>query len=455
MESGIQHSVSWSQSAMSAPANSPPTMPALSTSAALWQVFNSPPIYDTLFAHCMGTTSPARLSRVHPGVRLSFQDYTTRSWHKRLLRYFPDPRAFRSFQARTGFLVSGSQPLQLFMGDDYGTTSDIDLYPWPGTERVVGDWIIAQGYRYVDDDTRLNRSFNTVMDLVAQEGWDDPWAPAGVHDDYRECTEVTGVLRFVKDVVGPGGEHFVLQVQVVASRVSPVVTILDFHSSLVTNILSWSRAYSLFPRTTCDQRRMVILREYENMDQYITEKYNERGFSETWRTFPADAPAALAEVNGKYEMHRWIGDQFTWTIDLRTDGVNPPPQPEVDITLNGFSVVLYTHDGRSGDVWSDSDSDCGMSVDSEGGLPTVVTIVHGTTESQLTVPYTLPDGFTEKIQALKRESELFLPSQYHLFFDPVDNVGRDGLLRQAKCAYERERNGALGLRLFPHLALRR
>lgn len=445
-----------------------------SKSAALSKVFNSPPVYDIIFSHCMGTTSPARLSRVHGGARSAFQNYMTRSWHKRLLRYFLDPRAFRSLQARTGFLVSGSQPLQAFMGEDYGISSDVDIYPWPGTEREIGNWLVEQGYRLQDagDD-----SFAAVMDEVERVGWADAsvsFPCIGCMGQYSGCDSVDGLLVFEKDLPDQAGTQSnedgvnqrPLQVQVVVSKISPVATILDFHSTPVMNIFTWNRAYSLFPRTNFDSHRMCILRQDDALDYEIISKYEQRGF-ESSNDFPLDShPSAIVLDKTSRRMTRWVGDKFTWTVDLDVAGIVPHATPEVDLTLNGFTVVLPNEsehgdgEGRrerasntpassGSESDSESDSDSHMSWESSEA-ETIVTIVHAVLprKAGLSVPYTVPDDFVATLKELVTASKAIPPRHRGIFFDPSDRVSRDGILRQYKAAYERHHSGEISRRLL-------
>ncbi|EJD51290.1 hypothetical protein AURDEDRAFT_121153 [Auricularia subglabra TFB-10046 SS5] len=448
-----------------------------SKSAALAHIFNSPPVSSILFSYCMGTTSPARLARVHGGARSAFQDYMTRSWHKRLLRYVPDPRAFRSLQARTGFLVSGSQPLQIFMGEDYGVSSDVDIYPWPGTEREIGNWLIEHGYRFVHSGRA--ESFAAAMDEVERVGWDsvsvDFHSPEHMNQ-YSGCGSIAGLLVFEKDIPDLTGTRSsddavdepqeprpaVVQVQLVVSKISPVATILDFHSTPVVNIFTWNCAYSLFPRTNFDERRMCILRNNDALDDDIIGKYEGRGF-ESSNEFPSDShPSVVVSDKTSRRMARWIGDKYTWTVAFDTAGIDLPATAEVDLTLNGFTVVLpneETHeDGHrdrdgsmssSGSEASDSDSESECPSETEKTVIIVHDVLHRKTG--LSAPYTVPQDFVATLRELVETSKTIPPSHRGIFFDESDDVGRDGRLRQWKMAYGRQHSGELRTRLLLYL----
>ncbi|KAG1758073.1 hypothetical protein EDD22DRAFT_784371 [Suillus occidentalis] len=62
-----------------------------------------------------------------------------------LSRYFSDPLQFRSLQARTGLVMSGSNALQFVDHTSY-PESDLDLYAHPGHLYELMEWLESIGY---------------------------------------------------------------------------------------------------------------------------------------------------------------------------------------------------------------------------------------------------------------------------------------------------------------------
>ena len=77
-------------------------------------------------------SSPAsmlRLARVNRTMYFAIRSYMLHRYNinNHLSRFFPDPIAFRSLQARTASLVSGSNALQFFDRTFY-EEADMDIY---------------------------------------------------------------------------------------------------------------------------------------------------------------------------------------------------------------------------------------------------------------------------------------------------------------------------------------
>ncbi|EJD51288.1 hypothetical protein AURDEDRAFT_182028 [Auricularia subglabra TFB-10046 SS5] len=405
------------------------------------RLFSSPPVYDTLFTHCMGSTSPACLARALPAAQAALEDYTTRSYHQRLLRYVPDPWEFRSMQARTGGLVSGSLPLQVLSAEDYGT--DLDVYPWPGTEGEWGSYLGKQGYTLELKD-EPDVSFPTVMARVEAHGWryyTSVPPDMGRTDGYRGCREVATILPFVKDVTSADGTTMRLQVHLVVSKHSPVATILGFHSNVVMNFVTWNCLYCLFPRTNFEEWAMIVLRPDKHMESEAVFKYILRGFTKRY-TFPSDARAEdlMSDATGsELSMTRWVGDRYTWTISLFTDGVVAPTTPHVDVTLYGFTLQQMSPTEPPD---SDRDSPAVERLTS-GHIRVLVDTVYSVPFASdglepLSVPYTAPHDFSHTLNALHVTSQRSGCRACHEHvFDRQDEVGRDGAMRMAKLTYKR------------------
>lgn len=145
-------------------------------------------------------------------------DYSRTAYdiNRSLTRYFDDPLAFRSLQARTGTLISGSFALQ-FLGRLFYPESDLDLYVAMHARREVGEWILAQGYSYVPYE---NQEDDFEEALIGEVEWNAM--------EYFS-RGIAGVFSFVRASRADSAKEDKVQM-IVASR-TPVEVILAFHSS--------------------------------------------------------------------------------------------------------------------------------------------------------------------------------------------------------------------------------
>lgn len=148
--------------------------------------------------------------------------------NRRLRRFFHDPLAFRSLQAKTHTLISGSFALQFFDRSEYAD-SDLDLYTHPGFSRAVGHWLIDEGYEF-----QPCRQQDISFDVADKSNWRGVFAASAPCEIIDENPDGDGYqFNGVWDVYSfkriEGGH--VTNVQIIASSKSPFETILNFHSS--------------------------------------------------------------------------------------------------------------------------------------------------------------------------------------------------------------------------------
>ncbi|KAH7103094.1 hypothetical protein BKA62DRAFT_697191 [Auriculariales sp. MPI-PUGE-AT-0066] len=340
-------------------------------------IFNSPLMYEPLLDACSPPSTLARIAKTSHAAKAAVQDYMTQRWHKQLGR-FCDPLAFRTMQARTGVIVSGSQAFSFFRGEDlgrdeFGRFSDLDLYPVKGTELEVGRWLIAHGYTYRDHPYQLDaggqpKPFEQRIRQLRRRGAID--VPAGLEredDHYTSKRGIAGCFEFIKPVEPENVSHasdkddladnkFInsyvsldeqarrkgdrnnLRVQIIASLRSPIASILQFHSNPVMNGIAWDRAFCLFPRSTFDYQKLYWMVPVEA--PLTLAKYLNRGYNRPSRRVSSD------ELPRELKGDRWIFDRHSWTVDFNTQGVDISEPPDCandgppDLGLNGWSVEL-------------------------------------------------------------------------------------------------------------------
>ncbi|KAI0782597.1 hypothetical protein C8Q75DRAFT_504164 [Abortiporus biennis] len=261
-------------------------------------------LYDTIF-WCLSPANLARVSSICRNANIAVKDYLSRvcNINKLLARYFPDPRAFRSLQATTNTLIAGSTALQFFDRSVY-PESDLDLYVPLYFAKYVGTWLINNGYTFTPNMIQEG-DFNVAAETDRMT------------ESYGSIRGVATVFTFVKAGAAESTESQV-KIQLIVALRSPFEVILWFHSTCVMNVITFSKAYCLYPRATLEARRALVCRRLNMAGQTAIKKYEDRGWDMTF----------ISEVNDPewlfYQGPRWVGDDFTYTISLDMNGVEYP-----------------------------------------------------------------------------------------------------------------------------------
>ncbi|EIW78038.1 hypothetical protein CONPUDRAFT_168000 [Coniophora puteana RWD-64-598 SS2] len=289
------------------------------------QIFSRAPIYETILSEL----SPRQLIRTSWACQTAHDAVQAFIHHeydvnRHLSRYFSDPLAFRSLQARTGTLISGSNALQ-FLDRSLYPEADLDVYTHSGHTLEVLDWLTEKaGYRFAPPEDRPTSSFHDIAG----------WSPA--HRFTSQTSKPSGdyggvklrglahVFHYIKDSKD-GGEP--LRIQVMESEVNPLGTVLFFHSTCVMNIIAFDCAYSLYPVATYEERKSLL-----TIDQGVVgpvEKYTERGW-EFCKTDVEDAKDIGSKPSLWYPgVERSVQDRYTWRVPLDVTGVAQRSPPSV------------------------------------------------------------------------------------------------------------------------------
>lgn len=249
------------------------------------------PVYNNLL-EVLDPASIICLSRTCKQLSSLYEEEGKRSWDPtRILRKFVDDvSTFRKVMYDQGALVSGSQVLQFF-----------DRQDWPGTDMDV----FVSSHR---------DAVQVATYLKAREGY----AP-----DERDS--ISSYLR-----VGFRGESLMkgdsTRIQVLfpkwdalpgeaGSLESTLGGVLEtFYGTHLMNVLTWSHAYSLFPRTTFVERGLKVVKSMRVEEFDHLAKSQERGWNLLTRFQPqSENPMELVD-------DRVVGDQWTWSFsfpDLR------------------------------------------------------------------------------------------------------------------------------------------
>lgn len=142
--------------------------------------------------------------------------------NRHLSRFFPDPVAFRSLQARTATLISGSNALQ-FLDRALWPEADLDIYVFKQHVGEIGRFLLGIGYNFQPAEGRQDRDFEIAsanISVVRQDEY-----PGPIYD----------IFEFTK---GRRGEDDHRKIEIVAA-VAPFLCVLRSHSSESPVILSY------------------------------------------------------------------------------------------------------------------------------------------------------------------------------------------------------------------------
>ncbi|ETW83700.1 hypothetical protein HETIRDRAFT_415457 [Heterobasidion irregulare TC 32-1] len=255
-------------------------------------------VLDAIFSYSSPGTI-LRMSRTCRRIKDLVDSYIRAAFNinRHLSRYFPDPIAFRSMQARTASLLSGSNALQFLDRTTYPDT-DLDLYVFQECTGEVGRFMLENGYRFLptemqDADFEIALIQRTVMNTV----YPGP---------------LRGVFQFVKK--SDNGED--LKVEVI-STTAPFSCVLCSYSTCVMNMISYEKAYSLFPRATFEDRTSFICTNVPWRRDVAIKKYTQRG----WDVLRSRRAYVIRD--DLLSVERRLDDAYTWTMPLNVEGIPP------------------------------------------------------------------------------------------------------------------------------------
>ncbi|KAL8976048.1 MAG: hypothetical protein Q9205_007875, partial [Flavoplaca limonia] len=129
------------------------------------------------------------------------------------------------------------------------------------------------------------------------------------------------------------------EVYVIATSNIPIHAILNtFFTTLVVNIITWNKAYSIFPLTTFIQKRGYLLRLPDADFASLMVNYTQRGWTIQQSLRPGDPRA-----NHPIRENRRIADKFTWLIplDVRKVKSSKTPDAVLEYSTFGFRISRY------------------------------------------------------------------------------------------------------------------
>ncbi|KAJ7641791.1 hypothetical protein FB45DRAFT_901016 [Roridomyces roridus] len=221
---------------------------------------------------------------------------------------------FQRMQAETGTLISGSTALQFFNRITY-PGSDLDIYAHrPKAEGPV-QFLLKNGYTFLARKSQKPNALQQLPFSVAEKG--PSYLGRGISD----------VLDFQK------GDK---KVQLIIGALTPMETILSFHTTCVMNIISHTSAYALYPRSTFIDNKALIIETVGAGQEAGRQKYAERG----WELIHWPSVSHRSEIGVR--VLRWVGDRFTWKIPISNAHLDMDMSPLTSWSIDCDGVKTKT-----------------------------------------------------------------------------------------------------------------
>jgi hypothetical protein len=202
---------------------------AIKQCTQLESAFDNQVLYDGIIS-CLSPATRITLARACTSTYTAVDEFTRRVYNinRHLGQYFTKPTAFRTLQAQTGTLISGSSAIQFLDRSQY-PGSDLDLYVNPGHGREVGQWLIErEGYTFKPTGSQDENNFEAAIKCDDEAIPDDPHA----HQETYGTKSIRSVFTFQK--LMPDNKE--LTVQMMLTVFSAFHAISEFHSSEQTSL---------------------------------------------------------------------------------------------------------------------------------------------------------------------------------------------------------------------------
>ncbi|KAK6515803.1 hypothetical protein TWF281_004393 [Arthrobotrys megalospora] len=301
---------------------------------------SQPILYSAIFSYL----DPPDIVRLLATCK-SLQLFKYELWNvnRSLRRFVDDPIAFRSLMARHNALVSGSHALQ-FLARIKWPDSDLDVYMTGenALTEFANHLLQKEGYSFSPYSWQSGEAMKAISNKMAdretylREKVQTPdWDPEEETSDEAAlyCTQdIDGVFNFVHPT-NPNRK-----IQLISARVLPLNAILaDYYATHIFNLITWNRAYSLFPYHTFGKNHAFYTHDLKGSARKGVEKYKGRGFE-----FKRYGNFHTCVKNCPFRPHRRVADKYCWVVDLDTYGVDdsniPVPQDVLETSTWGMKM---------------------------------------------------------------------------------------------------------------------
>ncbi|TDL16736.1 hypothetical protein BD410DRAFT_730928 [Rickenella mellea] len=301
------------------------------------QILDRPSITDRLFDHC----SPATILRVKRTCKLAetaVKLYMSTAYDvdRHLRRFVRDPVGLRNLMRRTGAIISGSFALQVMDRTVY-PEGDLDLYVFQRDYIEIGNWFLRHsGFPY---------SFQPFP----FQSPDFERALFSKHESQPEydIPSISGVANFTCMNDEDGSDR---KVQIIVAKRAPIQCVLEFHSTVVMNVVTHAAAYSFYPKATFEESRSLICNTKVRNAHIAFAKYARRGFQMLATLGPGEMDSPSSSL---YFCDRWANDDRSWVLPFDTQGILQHPLSFTTDSLsfdpmemNGWKLEVDVDDGQ-------------------------------------------------------------------------------------------------------------
>ncbi|KAI5816259.1 hypothetical protein BZA77DRAFT_61520 [Pyronema omphalodes] len=295
--------------------------------SGLERVFNSP--VAGRLAQYLDIADLISLSRASTRMYSAFKAIQNAQWNINnfLSAYFTNPKAFRSILGECDAFISGSAALQFFDRVRW-SDSDLDIYVAEPNRRseqsaikTLGMYLKdKEGYKFTPT-SRQHPDFDLhgsekAKEFALSQPLDQEPLDYSIFD-----SGIAGVYTFIRK-----SARKERKVQIISTTGLPLQCVLRFHSTVVQNVITWNKAYALFPTATFIDRVTLVTAPKREQEQKALDKYQARGWS------VVEYPGA------SFHKDRYVRDSYTWMIPFDTEGVTKPEKPDYVIEISGFSL---------------------------------------------------------------------------------------------------------------------
>ncbi|KAL1728527.1 hypothetical protein EV714DRAFT_285616 [Schizophyllum commune] len=225
------------------------------------------------------------------------------NYERALARFVPEDkvRAFREMQRLTGAVISGSFALH-FMGRYTWPVHDLDLYVEERCASDAATCFFGMGYVYEPREGQFADFEDELENAQNRE-----------YADNYPIDALKAAFNFKKGSA---------LVQLLVTPTAVMEIILQFHTTGVMNLITHSTAYSLYPRSTFDEGRSLLMKPFSESPKLLDalDKYEDRGLTIVRSIGRFEASDATREFGKRY---RWVGDAMTWVLPLPGTGDDP------------------------------------------------------------------------------------------------------------------------------------
>ncbi len=305
----------------------PATVPAQSKLVLCLQRDAYYPIYEQLFPY-LDTIDLILLSRTCKDLSGLYRDQVSRQWNinERLAGFVEDPLRFRSVMATQNVLLSGECALR-FM--DRRSWDDVELDTFvehgPAARAFLELLIKREGYSgWIDTAGPPHKlheflSSTSASREILQVGFTE--SLFGVIELLIAALDQTYRYRKQNKVAGAP----LLRIRVIITKHEPITAILKvYYSTCLVNVISWNKAYAVFPIPTFVHHTTLYLMEPGSKTHACADAtLAAMGWSALKDLPREETPAHMitGEASADYQVRR-VGDECSWIITLDTAGMN-------------------------------------------------------------------------------------------------------------------------------------